>query len=55
MRSGQLKVRDFVKEALESQEDRALAAFAEEREKSFDRKKALSHEQVWSHLKPPKR
>jgi predicted DNA-binding protein len=50
-----LKVRDLVKEALESQEDRALAVFAEEREKSFDRKKALIHEQVWSHLKPPKR
>jgi hypothetical protein len=50
-----LKVRDLVKEALESQEDRALTVFAEEREKSFNRKKALSHEQVWSHLKPPKR
>jgi hypothetical protein len=50
-----LKVRDLVKEALESQEDRALAIFADEREKSFDQKKALSHEQVWSHPKRPKR
>jgi hypothetical protein len=50
-----LKVRDLVKEALESQEDRALAVFAEEREKSFDRKKALTHKQVWSHPKRPKR
>ena len=50
-----LKVRDLVKEALESQEDRALVLFAEERETSFDRKKALTHEQVWSHLKQPKR
>lgn len=50
-----LKVRDLVKDALESQEDRALAIFAAEREKSFDRKKALTHEQVWSHLKRPKR
>ena len=50
-----LKVRDLVKEALESQEDYALAFFAEERAKSFDRKKALTHEQVWSFLKPPKR
>jgi len=50
-----LKVRDLVKEALESQEDRTLATFAEEREKSFDRKKALTQEQVWSHLKRPKR
>jgi predicted DNA-binding protein len=50
-----LKVRDLVKEALESQEDRALALLAEEREQSFDRKKALTHEQVWSHLQQPKR
>ncbi len=50
-----LKVRDLVKEALESQEDRALAIFAAEREKSFDSKKALTHEQVWTHLKRPKR
>ena len=50
-----LKVRDLVKDALESQEDRALAIFAEEREKSFDRKKALTHEQVWSNLRRPKR
>ena len=40
-----------IKEALESEEDRALAIFAEKRAKSFDRKKALTHEQVWSHLK----
>jgi len=50
-----LKVRDLVKEALESQEDRALAIFAAEREKSFDSKKALTHEHAWSHLKRPKR
>jgi predicted DNA-binding protein len=50
-----LKVRDLVKEALEAQEDRLLALLAQEREKSFDRKKALTHEQVWSHLKRPKR
>ena len=50
-----LKVRDLVKEALEAQEDRSLVLFAEERERSFDRKKALTHTQVWAHLKRPKR
>lgn len=50
-----LKVRDLVKDALESQEDRALAVFAERREKSFDRKKALTHARVWPNLQRPKR
>ena len=45
-----LKVRDLVKEALEIEEDRALTRTAEKREQSFDRKKALTHRQVWSHL-----
>jgi len=40
-------MRDLVREALEIREDRTLAAFAEEREKGFDRSKALSHEEVW--------
>ena len=42
-----LKVRDLIKEALEMEEDVALAAIAEEREKSFVRKKSLSHREVW--------
>ena len=42
-----LKVRDLVKEALEIEEDMALARVAEAREKSFDRKKALKHSEVW--------
>lgn len=46
-----LKVRDLVKEALEIEEDRALARIAQKREQSFDRKKALTHQQVWSHLR----
>lgn len=50
-----LKVRDLVKEALEAEEDRVLVRFAEEREQSFDRKKALSHAQVWAHLRRPRR
>jgi hypothetical protein len=45
-----LKVRDLVKEALEAQEDRSLVLIAEERERSFDRKKAVTHAQVWPHL-----
>jgi len=42
-----LKVRDLVKEALEIEEDIALAGIAEEREKTFARRKSLSHNEVW--------
>jgi len=42
-----LKVRDLVREALEMEEDIALAQFAESREKSFSRKKSLKHDEVW--------
>lgn len=41
------KMRDLVREALELAEDAGLAALAERRERSFTRKSALSHEQVW--------
>lgn len=41
-------VRDLIREALELKEDTALAVFADDRMKSFDRKKALSHDEVWS-------
>ena len=41
------KVRDLLKEALEIQEDIALSAFVEEREKSWDNSKALTHDDVW--------
>jgi hypothetical protein len=40
-------MRDLVKEALELREDRALADIAAQREKDFDRRKALRHEEVW--------
>ena len=40
-------MRDLVKEALELREDRELADFAAERENDFDRRKALSHKEVW--------
>ena len=42
-----LKVRDLVKEALEIEEDIALARFAETREKTFNRGKSLKHHEVW--------
>ena len=42
-----LKVRDLVKEALEIQEDMVLSAFAEERERTFTKSKALKHHEVW--------
>jgi hypothetical protein len=41
----------MAKEAIQKQEDRGLIFFAEEREKSFDRGKALTHKQVWSALR----
>ncbi|OQW34258.1 MAG: hypothetical protein A4E19_02015 [Nitrospira sp. SG-bin1] len=46
-----LKVRDLVKDALEAEEDRALAGLAKDREQTFDRKKALTHAQTWAPLK----
>ncbi len=42
-----LKIRDLVRQALEAEEDAALAQFAEERAKSFKRSRALTHKQVW--------
>ncbi|MBI4690312.1 MAG: toxin-antitoxin system, antitoxin component [Nitrospirae bacterium] len=42
-----LKVRDLVREAIEMEEDIALSRFAEKREISFSKKKALKHSEVW--------
>jgi len=42
-----LKVRDLVKEALEIEEDIALSAFAEKRERTLTKSKALKHHEVW--------
>ena len=42
-----LKIRDFIKDALEAQEDIVLAEVAEEREKTFRRTRGLSDKQVW--------
>lgn len=42
-----LKVRDLIKEALELEEDIALSAFAEKRETTFSKTRALKHSEVW--------
>ena len=45
--SRSMVVRDLLREAIELREDLALAAFAERREKSFNVKEAITHEDVW--------
>ncbi len=45
--SKSLLVRDLVVEAIDLREDQALARFADERDKSFDKSKALTHKEVW--------
>jgi len=42
-----LKVRDLVREALEIEEDVALAAIAAARERTLSKAKTLSHDEVW--------
>lgn len=42
-----MKVRDLVNESIEIEEDVALSAIAEEREKTYRRNKALTHDDVW--------
>jgi predicted DNA-binding protein len=39
--------RDLIREAINLREDVALAAFADKRMKTFDKKEALSHEDMW--------
>jgi len=50
-----LKARDLLRTALEIEEDLVLAGFAEVRERSFNRKKALTHSQASAHLPRPRR
>ena len=50
-----MKARDLIREALELYEDAYLAERAHERAASFVRSKALTHEQVWTHLKKRRR
>lgn len=42
-----LKARDLLREALEIHEDRILESIASEREKTFRRKNALTHDEIW--------
>lgn len=39
--------KDLIKEALVTHEDVVLGELAEERERTFDSKESLSHDQVW--------
>ena len=43
-----LKARDLLNEALEIYEDTILDEIGSEREKTFSRKKALTHDKVWN-------
>ena len=42
-----LKARDLLREALEIYEDRLLESITSEREKTFNRKDALTHDEIW--------
>jgi hypothetical protein len=42
-----LKVRDVIRAAAETEEDAVLAAIGAERERTFRRRAALTHAQVW--------
>jgi hypothetical protein len=46
-----LKVRDLVRDAVRNYEDLRLMKFAKSRAKTFSSSRALSHEDVWRHLK----
>lgn len=45
-----LKARDLIREAIEIEEDLYWVKKAEERTKTFDRRKALTHQKVWSRV-----
>lgn len=42
-----LKARDLLREALETHEDLILEDIASQREKTFNRKNALTHDEIW--------
>ncbi len=50
-----LKARDLIRDALELYEDVYLGEIARKRMATFDRKTALTHEQVWGHVKRSRR
>lgn len=41
------KARDLLREALETHEDMGLGRLAEQRERTFERVRSLSHDAVW--------
>lgn len=45
--SKSMVIRDLVMQAIELREDMALVRFADERRKSFDKSKALTHKEIW--------
>ena len=45
--SKSMVARDLIREAIELREDLVLAAFAENRENTFDVKKAIAHDDIW--------
>lgn len=49
------KIRDLVREALEAEEDIALARLAKERAETFTTGRALSHEQAWGKRRSSRR
>ena len=50
-----LKARDLLREALETYEDLVLGEMADDRERTFDRRKALTHEQVFAAIRRKRR
>ncbi|MBI4562051.1 MAG: antitoxin, RHH family protein [Candidatus Rokubacteria bacterium] len=50
-----LKARDLLRDALETYEDLVLNRIAKERERTFDRSRALSHREVWRAERAKKR
>ncbi len=50
-----LKARDLLRDALETYEDLVLEQIAQERERTFDRSRALSHHEVWHSAAKTKR
>ncbi len=50
-----LKARDLLREALEVYEDLALDRIAQDRERTFDRSRSLSHREVWQFSEKLKR
>ena len=50
-----LKVRDLVKDALDLEEDRALADIADSRMATFEPKTAKTHAQIWGTAKRSRR